>query len=296
MPRPPRLHVPGGCYHVILRGNHREALFGTAFDRSVLNDIVAEVLPQFGARIHGFCWMTNHLHVLLQIADRPLGKIMQRIAMRYSRYRHKALRTTGHLFERRHKAKLVDVDEYFLTLLRYIHLNPVKAHMVTDPADYPWSSHRAFLGVDCIPWLTTDFGLSLFSKDLAQARLAYQQFILTPSNQADEDLEQESHPDDCRILGTDQFIENIPLVPYRPRSPLTLEQLAQRVCSERQLTVELLRSASRARRLTAIRIDFASRAIEQGIATLCEVARFLHRDPSSLGKMMARHTPTRGSS
>jgi hypothetical protein len=62
--------------------------------------------------------MTNHLHALVQIGDRPLGKIMQRISMRYSRYRHKSLRTTGHLFERRYKARLVDVDAYFLTLLR----------------------------------------------------------------------------------------------------------------------------------------------------------------------------------
>lgn len=148
MPRPPRLHVPGAYYHVVLRGNHREALFGSPTDRQVLDEIVADALAHFSSRIHAYCWMTNHLHALLQIADRPLGKIMQRIAQRYARYRHKALRTSGHLFERRYKAKLVDVDAYFLALLRYIHLNPVKAHLVTDPADYPWSSHRAFLGLE----------------------------------------------------------------------------------------------------------------------------------------------------
>lgn len=146
MPRPPRLHIPGACYHVILRGNHREALFGQAADRRVLNDIVADVLIRVGGRIHAYCWMTNHLHALVQIAEAPLGKLMQRIAVRYSRYRHRCLRTSGHLFERRYKAKLVDVDAYFLTLLRYVHRNPVKAHIVSDPADYPWSSHCAYLG------------------------------------------------------------------------------------------------------------------------------------------------------
>lgn len=143
MPRPPRLHVPGGCYHVILRGNHREPLFGSPADRTALNEIVASVIERFDARVHAFCWMTNHLHALLQIADRPLNQIMQRIAMRYSRHRHKVLRTTGHLFERRYKARLVDVDAYFLTLLRYFHLNPVRAGIVSDPGDYPWTSHRA---------------------------------------------------------------------------------------------------------------------------------------------------------
>jgi len=87
-----------------MRGNHREDLFETANDRHVLNDIVAEALLENGARLHAFCWMTNHLHALIQIGERPLGKLMQRIATRYSRYRHRVLCTTGQLFERRYKA------------------------------------------------------------------------------------------------------------------------------------------------------------------------------------------------
>ncbi|HEY4646991.1 MAG TPA: transposase [Steroidobacteraceae bacterium] len=293
MPRPPRLHVPGASYHVVLRGNHQESLFGSATDRRVLNDIVAEVLAQYDCRIHAFCWMTSHLHALVQIADRPLGTVMQRVAIRYSRYRHKSLDTSGHLFERRHKAKLVDVDAYFLTLLRYIHLNPVKAGIVNDPVDYPWSSHRAFLGAESISWLTTDFGLSLFSSDLVQARAAYKRFILEPCKGEDEDLENESHPDDSRILGTDQFVARIPATPYKPRSTLTLDQLAESLCAEHHINAQLLRSPSRARRLASIRANFSAQAIEQRIATLCEVARFLGRDPSSLARLLARHESKR---
>jgi putative transposase len=103
MPRSARLHVPGGFYHVVLRGNHREALFSTADDRQIINDIVADSISRHGARAHAFCWMSNHLHALLQIDHSPLGGIMQRIAMRYARHRHKTLRTTGHLFERRYR-------------------------------------------------------------------------------------------------------------------------------------------------------------------------------------------------
>lgn len=289
MPRPPRLHVPGGCYHVVLRGNHQESLFGSAADRRRLSDIVAEVLTQFVCRIHAFCWMTNHLHVLVQVADCPLGKIVQSLAVRYSRYRHKALRTRGHLFERRYKAKLVDVDAYFLTLLRYIHLNPVKAGMVADPSDYPWSSHRAFLGAESISWLTTDFGLSLFSNDLVQARIAYRQFMLEPCHEDDEDVVRESHPDDVRILGTDQFVAKIPTAPFIPRNSQTLDRLADSLCARHHITTELLRSASRAREISSIRVAFSVQAIERRIATLCEVARFLNRDPSSLTKLLTRH-------
>lgn len=289
MSRPPRLHVPGASYHVVLRGNHQESLFGSTTDRRVLNDIVGEVLTQYGSRIHAFCWMTNHLHALVQIADRPLGEIMQRIAIRYSRYRHKSLDTSGHLFERRHRAILVDVDSYFLTLLRYIHLNPVKAGIANDPADYPWSSHRAFLGAESISWLTTDFGLSLFSADLTQARAAYKRFILEPREGDDADLEEASLSDDSRILGTDQFVARIPSTPYKPRSTLTLDQLAETLCAEHHISAELLRSPSRARRLASVRATFSAQAIEQGIATLCEIARFLGRDSSSLGRLLARH-------
>ena len=287
MPRPPRLHVPGGHYHVILRGNHREPLFDSPADREALGDIVAKTIERFDARVHAFCWMTNHLHLLMQIDQRPLGKPMQRIAMRYSRYRHKALRTTGHLFERRYKAKLVDVDAYFLTLLRYIHLNPVKARIVPRPADYSWSSHRAYLGVHCVPWLTTDFGLSLFSSDLAQARIAYQQFMLEPSD--DDDLEQQSHPEDPRVLGDDRFFNRLPSCPFRPRSPVTLEQLATAVCAQHTVSVNLIRSRSSSRMLTPIRLQILREAVDQRIASLTEVAHFLNREPSTLCTLALRH-------
>jgi REP element-mobilizing transposase RayT len=169
MPRPPRVHVPDGFYHVVLRRNHREVLFGRAADRQVLNDIVADVVRSHGARVQGFCWMSNHLHALLQVADSPFRRTMQRIAMRYARHRHKSLQTTGHLFERRYRARLIQTDAYFLAVLRYIHLNPVLARIVADPADYPWSSHRTYLGTNPVRWVTTEFGLSLFCADRAQA-------------------------------------------------------------------------------------------------------------------------------
>ncbi len=287
MPRPPRLHVPGGCYHVILRGNHREPLFGSKRDRGALNTIVSDVLSRFGYRIHAFCWMSNHLHALIQISDQPLGKAMQRIAMRYSRYRHKRLDTTGHLFERRYRAQLIDVDQYFLTVIRYIHLNPVKAGLVSDPAEFPWSSHRAYLGSESLGWLTTDFGLALFSTDLPQARAAYARFLNVPPDV--DNLEDESHPEDRRVLGSDRFINSIPFVPLKPRSALTLEQLAQRICTLRGVSSELVRSRSAARSLTPIRIQILEQALDQRIATLTEVAKFLNRDPSTLCKLATGH-------
>jgi hypothetical protein len=95
------------------------------------------------------------------------------------------------------------------------------------------------------------------------------------------------------VLGTDRFINQIPFVPYRPRSPLTLEQLAIELCQCHNINIDLLRSPSRARHLTVIRISLVHQAIERRIATSAEVARFLHRDASALTKLLARYPPTK---
>lgn len=88
------------------------------------------------ALTHAYCWMTNHVHLLVQVADQALGNLMQRVAIRFARATQKHLSTTGHLFENRYHALLVDVDSYFLKLLRYIHLNPVRARIVQSPQQY----------------------------------------------------------------------------------------------------------------------------------------------------------------
>jgi putative transposase len=213
---------------------------------------------------------------------------MQRVAMRYSRYRHQALKTTGHLFERRYKAKFVHGDPYFLTVLRYIHLNPVSAHIVSEPHQYPWSSHRAYLGTESVPWLTTELGLSMFSSDLRRARAAYEHFIRT-SGEVDETVDNESCPQDSLILSTDSLASRIPAAFFRPRNATTLEDLAAAVCGQQHVSVTLVRSRSSAHALTPVRLQIAREAIDQRVATLTQVAHFLDRDPSTLCKLLSKY-------
>lgn len=294
MPRGPRLHVPGGHYHVILRGNHREPLFSKAADRAELNRIVTDVIDRFGVRVHAFCWMTNHLHAVMQIGELPLGGIVQRIAQRYARYRHRQLDTCGHLFERRHRAKLVDVDGYFLALLRYIHLNPVTANLVADPADYPWSSHRAFLGEEHIPWVTTEFGLSLFSDDPVRARRAYRRFINESIRCDDEGFGDAQNPEDPRVLGTSEFLSGLHQDSHSLANVTKLGPLAASICSHHCVTLEELCSPNRARILSDARADFALRATSQRVATMSEIARFLNRAPSSVSELVERRRTSKG--
>ncbi len=198
MPRHPRIHLPGAFYHVTLRGNHRQDIFFAAEDRRVLNNIVGEVLDRFGARLHAYCWMTNHVHLLMQVGDTPLGRLMLRIASRYARTLQARFHTTGHLFERRYHSVLVDANEYLLELLRYIHLNPVRAHIVTTPVDYHWSSHHAYLGIRAEPWVTTEFSLSMFHAERHAALQAYRHFIDSELSQPSPSPLQHRNPHDPR--------------------------------------------------------------------------------------------------
>ena len=155
MARKPRLHFSGAVYHVMLRGNAGQSIFLEDEDREHFYALIADGVERFGHRIHGFCLMGNHVHFALQVADVPLSKIMQNISFRYTRWMNKKYGRVGHLFQGRFKAILVEQDTYLLELIRYIHLNPVRAKMVSNIDQYPWSGHASYLGRQVLSWVTT---------------------------------------------------------------------------------------------------------------------------------------------
>lgn len=289
MPRLPRLFVPGGFYHVTTRGNHRKNLFSRPADRRILDGIVADALEATRSRLHAYCWMTNHLHLLIQVSDQPLGNFMQRIGTRFARAIQRQVPTTGHLFENRYHALLVDVDTYFLELLRYIHLNPVRARMVEGPDEYRWSSHGAFTGRRPQSWVTTDFGLSMFHRELATARRLYSQFVHEGGGLKSDPTLHEGHPKEKRVLGDDTFLSRLD-VPLKPKNrTLTLEALALQFCVEVGVSLDDVRSRSQSVRLSRVRGLIGSQAIEQHIASLSEVARYLNRSASALSRAISLH-------
>lgn len=164
-------------YHVVLRGNRREALADTAEDRRALNQIAIDTLQRFNIKLHAYCLMTHQLRALLQLDEQLLGEVLRRFTRRYSRHQQQTLKTDGELFERPFAAQRVDSSAAFLTLLRSIHLNPVIANKAVVPGDYLWSSHRAYLGFKSNALITTDYGLSLLASNPARARAAYHRFI-----------------------------------------------------------------------------------------------------------------------
>lgn len=142
MARLPRLDLPQIPQHVIQRGNNRQPCFASGEDYTRYRQDLADAANQCGCAIHAYVLMTNHVHLLVTGAQRgAVSRMMQRLGRRYVVYFNARYRRTGTLWEGRFKSSLVDSSRYLLTCYRYIELNPVRAAMVANPAEYRWSSY-----------------------------------------------------------------------------------------------------------------------------------------------------------
>lgn len=143
MPRLPRYALPGVPQHIIQRGNNRQAIFACEDDYSVYLDWLKRAAEQYGLAIHAYVLMTNHVHLLATPdAEDSIGKTLQSLGRRYVQYFNRRYGRTGTLWESRYRATVIDSESYLLACSRYIELNPVRAAMVGEPGEYPWSSYR----------------------------------------------------------------------------------------------------------------------------------------------------------
>ena len=166
MARPLRIEFPGAFYHVINRGNAGMSVFKSGRDRERFLEYVGKAVERYEIKVHTYCLMTTHYHFLIETPHPNLSQAIKWINVSYAMYFNRTRRRTGHLFQGRFKAVLVDADEYLKDLSRYIHLNPVRAGMVEHCKDYQWSSYPVFGGYGKLPeWLETNWLLSLFGED-----------------------------------------------------------------------------------------------------------------------------------
>lgn len=145
MPRKKRIWYPGATYHVMSRGNRRTSIFKDKADYIEFLELLGIVKKTFGFKIHALCLMTNHFHMALETQEVQLWKIMHKLLLAYAANYNNKYQLTGHLFESRYTAQIIEDDRYFLEVSRYIHLNPVKARMVREPLAYEYSSYSLFV-------------------------------------------------------------------------------------------------------------------------------------------------------
>jgi putative transposase len=258
-------------------------------DRTRFYLLLQEGIERFGYRVHGFCLMTNHVHLAIQTGEIPLSRILQNLSFRYTRWVNWRQKRSGHLFQGRYKAVLVDADTYLQELVSYIHLNPMRAGIVNEPQDYRWSGHRAYLGLETIPWLTTDWVLSQFSKRLSLARKAYSSFVHEGKKGSHQEEYHKGTEIDSRILGDDDFIDRVlDREPRRVRPKATLEKIMLEICRHFHLEEKDFFVKGRDHKLSEARGMAAWLVLELGVGTLAELSKRVGRDVTTLSAGVKR--------
>jgi putative transposase len=145
MPRTARIILPYTPHHIVQRGHNRQSVFVSDDDYNYYRENLIDFKREFGCRIYAYCLMTNHVHLIIDPGKKPesLSLLMKRVAGRQTRYVNKLEDRSGSLWEGRYKSSIISTKEYLPACCRYIELNPLRAGMTTDPADYHWSSYAA---------------------------------------------------------------------------------------------------------------------------------------------------------
>ena len=233
MPRGARLDIEGALHHVMVRGLERRKVFLTRVDREDLVERLAAVVPWSGAGVYAWSLLPNHFHLLIRTGPVPLAKIMRKVLTGYAiSFNHRHHRA-GHLFQNRYKSILVEEEPYLLELVRYIHLNPLRAKVVgsvEELAAYPWSGHGALLGKVSHPWQDCRYILGQFGRKGKRGRGIYEKFVNEGVGQGRrEDLAggglvrslggwekvkslgrgREKWSSDERVLGSSEFVEEV---------------------------------------------------------------------------------------
>jgi putative transposase len=180
MPRKARIDTPGALHHIIIRGIEKRPIFEDDKDRNQFIKRLGDVLIEAETPIYAWALMPNHLHLLLKTGLTPIATLMRRLLTGYAVYFNHRHRRHGHLFQNRYKSILCQEQPYFQELLRYIHLNPLRAKLVKDTKAlerYPYSGHGAVVGKVKRDWQQVDYVLGFFGKRRSDARKAYRHFV-----------------------------------------------------------------------------------------------------------------------
>ena len=177
MSRPLRIEYPGAVYHVLCRGNNRQKIFRDDLDRRRYLEKLVHYCELKEVSLLGYCLLSNHIHLLVETPQGNLSKMMQAFQTSYTLYSNRRHGRSGHVFEQRYKALLVDKDNYLLQVSRYIHRNPVEAKLVGRPQDYRWSSYGAYVNAKAVRGLSTSLVLEQLGGKRREQIRNYREYV-----------------------------------------------------------------------------------------------------------------------
>jgi putative transposase len=319
MPRQARLDAPGVLHHVMQRGVARGRVFGDRQDYEEFLRRLGAALKDSKTSCYAWCLMSNHIHFLLRTGSRPIGRVLQSVLGGYAGYFNRRYRRIGHVFQGRFKSILCEEEPYFLDLVRYIHLNPLRAGVVRDMNGldrYPWSGHWVLMGRRKTEWQDVDEVLGRFGKREGQARAAYRSFVaegIAMGRRRDleggglirsagglvevlRDRGEERRKGDERVLGSDSFIEAVMgEVEKRDKerarlrkSGLSPGKLLERAARAAGTTVSAVKGRGRNRRQSEARALFSKWMVGDLGYSGAEVAAILGVTRMAVRKAVAR--------
>lgn len=207
MPRTTREKSSTGIYHVMFRGVNHQIIFEDDEDCIKYLETLKTYQQKSGYTIYAYCLMSNHIHLLIKEKTEDLGLTFKRIGASYVHWYNWKYNRRGHLFQDRYKSEVVENDRYFLTVLRYIHQNPLKAGIVKDISDYRWSSYNEYLGETEI--CDIDFAYNMFSADRMKAISLFKEFNFAQNQDSCLDYDQNIRINDAEASA---FIKSISFV------------------------------------------------------------------------------------
>ncbi|MDJ0817179.1 MAG: transposase [Desulfobacterales bacterium] len=320
MPRKARIDAPGALHHIIFRGIEGNAIFKDLLDYRNFLERLGTILEETDTPCFAWALLTNHVHLLLRTGLRPISTIMRRLLTGYAQQFNRRHKRSGHLFQNRYKSFLCEEDVYFQELVRYIHLNPIRASMVKDLKalnTHPNSGHAVLMGKIKHDWQDTDSVLYLFDDTIRKARSAYLSFVA-------KGVDQGRRPElvgggllrshggwtalkalqsagiwvmgDERILGSSDFVETVlrrAEEQYEKRTlaqahGMDLEQLIIAVADHMEIDPILICSSSRQRAVAKARAIICWVAADRLNISGAEVARKLELSPSAVSKLVSR--------
>jgi REP element-mobilizing transposase RayT len=284
MARRPRVFAAGLLYHVMVWGNQRRKTFRHDDDYQAYLDRLEKYRAQCQVRIYAYCLMPNHVHLLVETGSTPLAKFMQGLQQSYTQYFNRRYRKVGHLFQGRYKAIICERDKYLLALVRYIHLNAVRAKLATRPERYRYSGHNRYLTDGTAKIVETTPVLKLMG-----GKKGYERFVL--AGMGEEHNEAYYAVEDQRFLGEAGFGEEISRDVEeisKPKRKKPLETVFKEVARRVKAAPELIRSKDRRWDISHKRAEAVAILVRECGYGVSEVAKYLGRDQANVSTMLSR--------
>lgn len=269
MARKQRIHYKGALYHVMARGNNGEYHLSKECEKIDYINVIRKYKERYGFKLYAYCIMDNHIHMLIEVDEMPLEKIMQGIQQVYTQRYNKINKRTGHIFQQRYKAIVCNKDGYLLHLIKYIHFNPVEAG-ITKTVDYNWSSHHEYLQ-NKNDLIETNFVLKMLSTNKMQAIKQYTEYM----SEEMEDIEFSEY----------EITEAQTKTPLKEDKIIKLNELMNEILEQQGININELQKRTKLQKICDIRKAIVSLADVE--ITNKELSQRLYISESVISKIKA---------